>query len=107
MQLSLIIQIVLTIALENGEFVEEVLGKLRYSSFTILLLNNARKHFKAIGNTYTNLCRLYFEPLHETTEKYVKGLPPKELLLPFDKTYSVVQQYTGYHSHINKAATFL
>ena len=55
MQLSLIIQIVLTIALENGEFVEEVLGKLRYSSFTILLLNNARKHFKAIGNTYKHV----------------------------------------------------
>ena len=83
MQLSLIIQIVLTIALENGEFVEETLGKLRYSSFTILLLNNARKHFKAIGNTYTNLCRLYFEPLHETTEKYVKGHTTERALATF------------------------
>ena len=83
MQLSLIIQIVLTIALENGEFVEEVLGKLRYSSFTILLLNKARKHFKAIGNTYTNLCRLYFEPLHETTEKYVKGHTTERALATF------------------------
>ena len=55
MQLSLIIQMVSTIALENVEFVEETLGKLRYSSFTILLLNNARKHFKAIGNTYKHV----------------------------------------------------
>ena len=72
MQLSLIIQTVLTIALENGEFVDETLGKLRYSSFTILLLKNTRKRFKAIGTTYTNMCRLYFERLHETTEKYVE-----------------------------------
>ena len=72
MQISLIIQMVLTIACENSEFVEETLGKLRYSSITILLLNNTRKHIKAIGNTYSNKCRLYFERLHETTEKNVK-----------------------------------
>ena len=83
MQLSLIIQIVLTIALENGEFEEETLGNLQYSSFTILLRNNARKHFKAIGNTYTNMCRLYFEPLHEITEKYVKGHITERALATF------------------------
>ena len=83
MQLSFIIQMVLTIALENGEFVEETLGKLRYSNFSILLLNNARKHFKAIGNACTNMCRLYFEPLHETTEKYVKGRTTERALASF------------------------
>ena len=83
MQRSLIIQVVLTIALENSEFVEETLTKLRYSRFTILLLNNARKHFKAIGNTYTNMCRLYFEPLHETTEKYVEGHITERALATF------------------------
>ena len=70
-QISLIIQMVLTIAAcENREFLEETLGKLRYSSFATLLLNNTRKHFKAIGNTFTNMCRLYFERLNETIEKY-------------------------------------
>ena len=52
MQMSLIIQMVLTIACENSEFVEETLGKPRYLRFTILLLNDGRKHFKVVGNTY-------------------------------------------------------
>ena len=68
MQMSFIIQMVLTIACENREFVKETLGKLRrskiyerHSSVKILLLNDARKHFKGVGKTYMIMWRLYFK----------------------------------------------
>lgn len=63
-QMSFIIQMVLTIACEKSEFVEETLGKLwrrniyeRHSS--LILLNDSRKHFK-VSKIYMNTWRLFW-----------------------------------------------